>query len=658
MNYSVSEQELCATIFALKQWRHYLEGCEGLCVVTDHHPNTFFQGTPVLSRKQARWYETLQRFNFTWQYEPGHTNVADPLSRCTNLLTEVQDHCKHVLAAFTRSQARTAMPCTPDAPGPGRPVNSEVIPTTAQSSKSQDKSILTPVTVIDTVQGPSPSALDCVEPQLLTRLKEAYLSDPKFSNPGYIAHMIFHDGYWWSRGLLDSYQVVVPQGTDLRDCLIAAHHDSPSYGHPGAKRTLELLQRNFRWRGMEADVKRFVASCDSCQRNKIDPAGRKGLLQPLQVADMPWSSLSFDFITCLPPTNEGNNALLVVVDRLTKMVRLIPCDFHCTGEDVAQLLYTHVFSIFGVPDTLISDRDPRFTAASFKNWALSLGIKQCLSSAYHPQSDGQTERMNRVVEDMLRHFVNPRGSDWDTFVPAAQLAINNAYNTSIRSTPFFLNFGRHPKVPGALSCYLPGPPPLPDTLANQLKGANALLRAAQDRHTSWQTTRANIAHAQKLQQKYYNKGRRDLSFKVGDQVLFSTQNAGLKTTLCRKLLPKWIGPFAVEKIINPVAYKLTFPPHVKWHPVVHVSTLRRYVPGRASPPPLPQILDGEIYYEVADILNHSKTGSRKGKPVYKFLIAWKGYGPESNTWEPESNLNDACKSYLQEYKMKHGLLTQ
>ncbi len=107
-----------------------------------------------------------------------------------------------------------------------------------------------------------------------------------------------------------------------------------------------------------------------------------------------------------------------------------------------------------------------------------------------------------------------------------------------------------------------------------------------------------------------------------------------------------------------MAYKLAFTPHVKWHLVVHVSTLRRYVPGRASPSPLPQILDGEIYYEVADTLNHSKIGSRTGKPVYKFLIAWKGYGPESNTWEPESNLNEACKRNLPEYKLEHGLLTQ
>jgi hypothetical protein len=110
LNYSVSEQELCATIYALKTWRHYLEGCAGLTIITDHHPNTFFQGTPVLSRRQARWYETLQRFHFTWKYEPGHTNIADPLSRCSNLLQQVQEH---TLAAMTRARNRAAAASEP-----------------------------------------------------------------------------------------------------------------------------------------------------------------------------------------------------------------------------------------------------------------------------------------------------------------------------------------------------------------------------------------------------------------------------------------------------------------------------------------------------------------------------------------------------------------
>jgi hypothetical protein len=247
--------------------------------------------------------------------------------------------------------------------------------------------------------------------------------------------------------------IIVPADPKLRGGLIAAHHDTLAHVHMGVKRTLELMQRKFYWKGMVEDIWGFIRLCDSCQRNKPDA------LLPLSLfPDMPWSSLSFDFITCLPPTNQGHNALLVVVDRLTKMCRLVPCDFTCTPQEVANLLLSEIFSIFGVPDTLISDRDPRFTSTWFQSWCTSLGIKQCMSSSYHPQTDGQTERMNRVVEDMLRHFVNPRGSDWDTFIPIAQLAIINAFQESTKSTPFFLNFGRHPRVPGSLQSHLPSPP--------------------------------------------------------------------------------------------------------------------------------------------------------------------------------------------------------
>jgi hypothetical protein len=340
------------------------------------------------------------------------------------------------------------------------------------------------------------------------------------------------------------------------------------------------------------------------------------------------------------------------------MVVLVPCDFTCTAQDVASLLSKHVFSIFGIPITLISDRDPRFTSTWFHAWAKGLGIKQCLSSAYHPQSDGQTERMNRVVEDMLRHFVNPRGTDWDTFLPAAQLAINNAYQSSVKSTPFFLNFGRHPRVPGSLDAHVPSPPRptgITPLLAAHVHDATALLRAAEARYDAWHTAKTNMAHAQALQQKHYNKGRRDVSFKEGDKVLFSTKNAGLKSTLCRKLLPKWIGPFTITKVVNSVAYQLDFPSNLKWHNVVHVSALRRYIPGRATPPPLPHVIDGEICYDVLAILAHKKAGTRKGKPLYKYLIQWEGYGPEHNSREPESHLVGTCEALLKLYKHAHGL---
>jgi hypothetical protein len=237
---------------------------------------------------------------------------------------------------------------------------------------------------------PFSSELQLPGPPLLDKLKRAYQKDPQFSMSSITDKLKFHDGFWWKTVKQGHQRIVVPCDAEVKCGLVAEFHDTPSYGHMGSKRTLEVLQRYFTWPGMVVDVKRFISSCDSCQRNKPDTAGPKGLLRPLPIPDKPWNSLSFDFITCLPPTNDGHNALLVVVDRLTKMCRLVPCDFHCSAEDVARLLSTAVFSIFGVPETLISDRDPRFTSQWFH--LVKIDWDQTVHVLTLPSSDRRTDR--------------------------------------------------------------------------------------------------------------------------------------------------------------------------------------------------------------------------------------------------------------------------
>jgi hypothetical protein len=341
-----------------------------------------------------------------------------------------------------------------------------------------------------------------------------------------------------------------------------------------------------------------------------------------------------DFITQLPLTDNGHDAILVIVDRLTKMTRFVPTRTDVDAKGTAHLFLQEVFRVFGMPQEIITDRDPRFTGKFFAELCKLLGVKQCLSTAYHPQSDGQTERMNRILEDMLRHYVNPRGTDWDTFLPAVEFAVNSSWQESVRAAPFFLNLGRLPRGPMGPRVIQSGVPHARDLrmrLADAQKDAKTALQAAQSR-----------------QKAYADKHRKDLTFQVGDRVLLSTQNAKLSTVGSKKLLPRWIGPFTVLARVGEVAYKIWLPPNLKWHGVFHVSLLKPYLDnGTVQPPPLPEIIQGEVEYEVESILAHRLVGSGKRRKS-QYLVKWKGYGPEHNSWEPEAHLS-RCKDAIREY---------
>jgi len=222
-------------------------------------------------------------------------------------------------------------------------------------------------------------------------------------------------------------RIAIPEVPSLRQHLMEEFHDSVYSGHLGVNKTLHIMERYFWWPNM------VVSTCVSCQRNTQPSTKPAGLLQPLDVPGRPWASVSTDFISGLPVTKSGFDAIAVFVDRLTKYVHVVPTTTRCTARMWTNLFVVHVFANHGMVDEVISDRGPQFAGKFNQHLAERLGIKWKLSTAYHPQTDGQTERTNRTIEDMLRLFVSPATDDWDQYLPEIQFAINNAWQESVRN---------------------------------------------------------------------------------------------------------------------------------------------------------------------------------------------------------------------------------
>ena len=277
-----------------------------------------------------------------------------------------------------------------------------------------------------------------------------------------------------------------------------------------------------------------------------------------------------DFIVHLPLTLRGNTQIAVFVDRLTKMVHLAALPEKATAVDVARCFVHDVFRLHGMPERLVSDRDTKFTADFWSEVMHLLGTKRHMSTAYHPQTDGQTERFNQVLEDMLRHWVNPKQDNWDTLLDCAEFAMNNAVSTSTRDTPFRLNYGQDPLTPLSIEVdtRLPAARDFVRDMTESLREAKHALQVAQDRHKAT-----------------YDSGRTPLTMEVGASVLLKTTNLKFKGSPSRKMMPKWVGPFRVLERIGTLAYRLELPRCLPVHNVFHVELLKPFVLGSRSQPP-------------------------------------------------------------------------
>ena len=437
--------------------------------------------------------------------------------------------------------------------------------------------------------------------------------------------------------------LLVPNNKALREKLIRECHDAATGGHLGRDKTVEQMQRRFTWSKMEQDIELYVKTCEHCQRNKPSQRRTAGLLMPIAPPSYQGHTWTMDYITALPPcARTGNDAIVVFVCKLTKLKHFVACKTDIDAPSTARLFLNSVVRLHGMPERIISDRDPRFTAHFWKAFWEGLGTTLSMSTAYHPQTDGQTENANRTLEIMLRSVVNFEQDDWEDHLAAAELAVNNARNETTGLSPFYMFYGREARLPLDLALT-----PLTNARASP-SAADALAKWRAALIRAQETTKT----AQQRQKKYADAQRREQSFAVGDRVLLATAHLKLvgESKRARKFTERYIGPFRIKAVVNQNAYTLELPPTMRIHPTVNVSHLKPYHDGSAAfptrpapltrPEPIAQPNDGAPDWEVERILDHRRQGRHK---VLQYLILWKGYPVHEATWEPVEQLDGALE---------------
>ncbi|KAL4303471.1 hypothetical protein GQ457_10G029000 [Hibiscus cannabinus] len=384
-----------------------------------------------------------------------------------------------------------------------------------------------------------------------------------------------HDGLLLVRG-----KILVPQETALKSLLLREFHSSLIGGHAGITRTFQRLAANFYWKGMRKEVRQFVTECQVCQRMKSASLSPAGLLQPLPIPNQVFEDISLDFIVGLPKSN-GKETIMVVVDRLTKYSHFFALPKHFDSKYVAQIMVQGIVKLHGIPRTIVSDRDRIFVSDMWTEIAKLQGTELCFSSAYHPQTDGQTEALNRCLEMYLRCMAGDDPSKWEQYLAWAEYWYNTAYQTSAGMTPFRALYGREPP-----------------TILNYLEGSSHNAQVDHDlkeRDALLRVLKGNLVEAQVRMKNQADKHRRELELEEGSWAFVRLQpyrHLSLRLQKHHKLGPSFFGPYRIIKRIGQVAYKLELPDSTRIHPVFHVSQLK---PCKGQPlqqiTPLPLMMD-------------------------------------------------------------------
>ena len=365
-------------------------------------------------------------------------------------------------------------------------------------------------------------------------------------------------------------------------------------------------------------VSEYVATCHGCLRSKSRRHKPYGTLKSIELPTLPWAAISMDFIEGLP-MSKGYNAILVVVDRMTKSAKFIPCDNKMSVPKLADVYLEHVFSKHGLPDSIVSDRGSEFASEFWREFTDRLKVKTDLSTAYHPQTDGATERINQTIEHYLRSYINYNQDDWREWLPLAEFSYNNSYHDAIKDTPFHALYGYHPRF----------------DMEESFSEMQSVL--AKKRIEDFEGFRAEIREVLKdsleRSRRYFDQDHLEAPpYKVGDKVWLNTRNIKTKRPM-KKLDVRWIGPLKVLEKISTHAFRLELPKGLsRIHNVFHVDLIEPSKPseiGDRNQEPGPVIEEAsDDGYEVDAILD-----SRRRKGKFEYRVHWAGYhGDDAFQW--------------------------
>ncbi|WVZ64189.1 hypothetical protein U9M48_013751 [Paspalum notatum var. saurae] len=534
-----------------------------------------------LNMRQRRWLELIKDYDLEIHYHPGKANVvADALSRksqisllwARELLDELAIEFDRLSLGFLNNTEGT--------------VSMEFEPTLEQEIRKGQ-----------------------LNDEKIKEVKELIKLDKA---PGF---RVDADGTVWHGD-----RICVPNIKSIRDLILKEAHETAYSIHPGSEKMYQDLKQKFWWYGM----KREVANTGESRASK--PAG---LLQPLKIPEWKWEEIGMDFIVGLPRTQSGFDSIWVVVDRLTKVAHFIPVKTTYSGAKLAELYMSRIVCLHGVPKKIVSDRGTQFTSHFWKRLHESMGTKLNFSSAYHPQTDGQTERTNQILEDMLRACAIQYGASWDKSLPYAEFSYNNSYQTSIKMSPFQALYGRRCRTPLHW-----------DQLGEkQLFGPGII----EDAERQVRMIRENLRIAQTRQKSYADNRRRDLEFAVGDYVYLKVSPIrGLRRFKVKgKLAPRYIGPFKITDSKGEVAYQLELPDRLSGvHNVFHISQLKKClrVPEEQLQEDELNVQDDLTYTEYpVQILEMAREDYRNG--VIKMCkVKWSHHTAREATQEREDDL--------------------